>query len=129
MAASMLVVLAAAGLVAGAPAQNTQIRSAAAIPAAGKTQLANVVVKRNLGAACKVAPKSKAAAARCAKGDSLAAAAAGAAPGLGAAGAGAGAGTTATIVGVGIGAAGAIGGAVAGISNNSTSNPTTISAR
>ncbi|NOW45603.1 hypothetical protein FHW96_001758 [Novosphingobium sp. SG751A] len=65
MAASMLVVLAAAGLVAGAPAQNTQIRSAAAIPVAGKTQLANVVVKRNVGANCKVAPKSKAAAARC----------------------------------------------------------------
>lgn len=68
MATSMLVVLAAAGLVAGAPAQNTAVRSSAAVPVAAKAQLTNVAVKRNLGATCIVSQKTKAgkaAAARC----------------------------------------------------------------
>ncbi|WDF72857.1 hypothetical protein [Novosphingobium sp. KACC 22771] len=64
----MLVVLAAAGLVAGAPAQNTSVRSSAAIPAAAKSQLVNTAPKRNLGASCLASAKrvaGKNAPARC----------------------------------------------------------------
>lgn len=68
MATNMLVVLAAAGLVAGTPSQNTQVRSSAAIPAAAKSQLVNAAPKRNLGASCLVSAKrvaGKNAATRC----------------------------------------------------------------